>query len=118
MLLARVLLHPRHTATTTSLGADLLVRTPSPHIADKHLRKHSASMKALRPRYKCTHYKTRTVGAGLQARTVLSRLLWPPWEGEAIFATLRSRKQCQVHWWVNALQKVLVVVFVTRGERI
>ncbi|KAL4515606.1 hypothetical protein Ndes2526B_g03744 [Nannochloris sp. 'desiccata'] len=32
------------------------------------------------------------------ARTVLSRLLWPPWEGEPVFATLRSRKQCEVHW--------------------
>ena len=35
-----------------------------------------------------------------QARTVLSRLLWPPWEGEPVFCTLRSRKQCEVHWWV------------------
>lgn len=34
----------------------------------------------------------------LQAHTVLSRLLWPPWEGEPVFCTLRSRKQCEVHW--------------------
>lgn len=36
----------------------------------------------------------------LQARTVLSRLLWPPWEGEPVFCTLRSRKECQVFWCV------------------
>lgn len=34
----------------------------------------------------------------LQSRTVLSRLLWPPWQGEPVFCTLRSRKQCEVHW--------------------
>lgn len=31
---------------------------------------------------------------------MLSRLLWPPWE-EPVFCTLRSRKQCEVHWWVG-----------------
>lgn len=39
------------------------------------------------------------------ARTVLSRLLWPPWEGEPVFCTLRSRKQCEVHWG-GQLQRV------------
>jgi NAD+ kinase len=32
------------------------------------------------------------------ARSVLSRLLWPPWEGEPIFCTLRSRRACEVYW--------------------
>lgn len=36
--------------------------------------------------------------AASMARTVLSRLLWPPWDGEPVFATLRSRKQCEVHY--------------------
>ncbi|PSC74131.1 ATP-NAD kinase [Micractinium conductrix] len=39
------------------------------------------------------------------AHTVLSRLLWPPWEGEPVFCTLRSRKQCEVHWG-GQLQRV------------
>ncbi len=39
----------------------------------------------------------------VQSRTVLSRLLWPPWEGEPVFCTLRSRKQCEVHWCVAQL---------------
>ncbi|PRW51101.1 ATP-dependent zinc metalloprotease FTSH chloroplastic isoform A [Chlorella sorokiniana] len=39
------------------------------------------------------------------ARTVLSRLLWPPWEGEPVFCTLRSRKECQV-FWNGQLQRV------------
>lgn len=30
------------------------------------------------------------------ATTVLSRLLWPPWQNEPVFCTLRSRKQCEV----------------------
>ncbi|GAB4813418.1 hypothetical protein N2152v2_000464 [Parachlorella kessleri] len=50
------------------------------------------------------------------ARTVLSRLLWPPWEGEAIFATLRSRKQCQVHWG-GQLQRVHHVLNETLVDR-
>jgi NAD+ kinase len=28
------------------------------------------------------------------ARAVLSRLLWPPWPGEPVYCTLRSRRQC------------------------
>jgi hypothetical protein len=32
----------------------------------------------------------------LQATTVLSRLLWPPWENEPVFCTLRSRKQVEL----------------------
>ncbi|EFN53556.1 hypothetical protein CHLNCDRAFT_136701 [Chlorella variabilis] len=39
------------------------------------------------------------------SRTVLSRLLWPPWQGEPVFCTLRSRKQCEVHWG-GQLQRV------------
>jgi NAD+ kinase len=31
------------------------------------------------------------------SRAVLSRLLWPPWEDEPVFCTLRSRKRCEVH---------------------
>lgn len=50
------------------------------------------------------------------ARTVLSRLLWPPWEGEPIFATLRSRKQCQVHWG-GQLQRVHHVLNETLVDR-
>ena len=33
----------------------------------------------------------------LQATTVLSRLLWPPWENEPVFCTLRSRKQVELY---------------------
>lgn len=37
--------------------------------------------------------------ASNMALSVLSRLLWPPWDGEPIFVTLHSRKQCEI--WTN-----------------
>lgn len=43
------------------------------------------------------------------ARTVLSRLLWPPWEDEPIFCTLRSRKKCEVFFDGN-MQRVYHVL--------
>ena len=51
------------------------------------------------------------------AKTVLSRLLWPPWEGEPVFATLRSRKQCEVYWGgkLQRVHRVLNECTVDRG---
>jgi len=51
------------------------------------------------------------------ARTVLSRLLWPPWENEPVFATLRSRKQCEVHWGgkLQRVHRVLNECTIDRG---
>lgn len=39
------------------------------------------------------------------ARSVLSRLLWPPWEDEPVFCTLRSRKTCEI-FFDGQLQRV------------
>ena len=51
------------------------------------------------------------------AHTVLSRLLWPPWEGEPVFATLRSRKHCEVYWdgKLQRVHRVLNECTVDRG---
>ena len=50
-------------------------------------------------------------------KSVLSRLLWPPWEGEPVFATLRSRKQCEVYWGgkLQRVHRVLNECTVDRG---
>lgn len=44
------------------------------------------------------------------ARTVLSRLLWPPWQGESIFCTLRARKRCEIYAADGQLQRVHTVL--------
>lgn len=50
------------------------------------------------------------------ARSVLSRLLWPPWD-EPIFVTLRSRKQCEVYFegQVQRVHRVLNECTIDRG---
>jgi len=53
------------------------------------------------------------------ARTVLSRLLLPPWKGEPIFCTLRSRKLCSIFSSDGNLQRTHTVLnecLVDRGS--
>lgn len=33
-----------------------------------------------------------------EAEAVLAKLLWPPWQAEPVFCTLRTRRQCEVYW--------------------
>lgn len=51
------------------------------------------------------------------AFSILSRLLWPPWDGESVFITLHSRKQCEV--WTNGklsyIHRVLNECTIDRG---
>lgn len=53
------------------------------------------------------------------ARTVLSRLLLPPWKGEPIFCTLRSRKRCSLYSSDGNIQRTHTVLnecLVDRGS--
>uniref|UniRef100_A0A1D2A851 NAD kinase 2, chloroplastic n=1 Tax=Auxenochlorella protothecoides TaxID=3075 RepID=A0A1D2A851_AUXPR len=44
-----------------------------------------------------------------EAEAVLAKLLWPPWQAEPVFCTLRTRRQCEVYW-AGRMQRVHMVL--------